>query len=304
MRYSVINMKKAKHFFVFTLLAVAIFPSVTFATWYNPLTWSFWSIFKKSEPTPIVLQIENKEVESTSTPVIAATTEEKPAIIQPKKTTVKIVAPIVQSVSEPIPVQEVDNTQNLVSIKNNVTKILNSRDATIATLQTTRDGFENSNYKDEYQNVIEIYDDIIQNLSTEKLMSTDLINTIDGAPTTMSSADFDKIYNAYLELLAMANDTNTKKADTFSQLSNLVDLSNAIVKARIELETTNQVFAPYSNTKSMSSADIELQRTQLGTEADSYIKNLIDTQTKDQTARKDKIQNYLKAIIYSPIYRR
>lgn len=298
-----VNMKKAKHFFVFTLLAVAIFPSVTFAAWYNPLSWSFWSIFKKSTPTPVVIQVENKDIEATSTdPVIATTTEEKPMIVQPKKTPVKAIAPLTQSIVEPAPIENVDNTQNLLSIKNNATKILNSRNATIATLQTARDGFANSKYKEEYQGVIEIYDDIILNYSTEKLMSTDLINTVDGAPATVSSADFDKIYNAYLELLAMANDTNAKKADVFSQLSNLVDLSNAIVKTRIEIEATNEVFAPYSKAK--SSTDIESQRAQLNSDADSYIKNLMDTQTKEQTARKEKIQNYLKGIIYSPIYRR
>lgn len=307
MLYSYGNMKKAKALFVFSLMAVAIYPSVTFAAWYNPFSWSFWSLFKKSMPAPVVLQVENKEPESTTTqPAVATSTEEKPVIVQPKAKPVQVTVPAIQSAATTATNDQVDAetiSTNLAKVKENATKILNSRNATISSLQESRDSFAKSQYKDDYQSLIEVYDELIQSYSVEALMSTDIVNTISSAPASISSDDYMSIHNAYLELLAMANDTNAQKVETFAQLNNLVDLSKALVKARIEQEATNDVFAPYTST-GVSSADIEQQRAKVSADADAYLKNITDEQTKTQTERKEKIQTYLKGIFYSPIYRR
>lgn len=276
-------------------------PSVTFAAWYNPLSWHFWSIFKK-EPTPAVITIEQPTQATTTVETSPATTTPIKIVVpvKPKATTVATPKAVVQPTQVTAPVELI--SYDFSPIRTNVQKILDSRNATIASLEATKQSFVNSKYNDDYKSVIEAYDDAIDIFSVEKLMSTDIINTVDSAPAQVSADDATNLQNAYLELYAMANDTNAAKATMFAGLDNLADLGRAVVKARIELEAVNDVMAPYSNNRA-STADITTQREKISADADSYIKNLSDTQTKAQTERKEKIQKYLKNIFYSPIYR-
>lgn len=54
-------MKKIKQVFSFFILAIILIPQVTFASWWNPLT---WKIFKKRESAPQI-QVLNTEKEKT-----------------------------------------------------------------------------------------------------------------------------------------------------------------------------------------------------------------------------------------------
>lgn len=288
--------------FYVIVIGLLVAPSVTFAAWYNPLSWHFWSIFKKA-PAPTVVTIEQSTLATTTIATSTAPASTTPVKVlvpaKPKATTVAT-PKVVQTTQVTAPVELI--SYDFSPIKTNAQKILDSRTATIESLEATKQTFVNSKYSDDYKSVIEAYDDVIDIFSVEKLMSTDIINTVDSAPAQVSAEDASSLQNAYLELYAMANDTNASKATMLAGLNNLADLSKAVVKARIELEAVNDVMAPYSNNRA-STADVEQQREKISADADSYLKNLADTQTKAQTERKEKIQKYLKNIFYSPIYR-
>jgi len=287
--------------FIVIVLALFLAPSVTFAAWYNPFTWSIWSIFKKSEPA--VVQVETKEV-NTSTPSVSTSTETKKDVapVENKKAVVTSTPAPVQPKAEPVVQDVVVNTEvseNLAAIKSNTLKIVASRNTWIFDMNADRAEFFTSKYKDEYAPLMKVYDFVIADLKSEKDLAQAIADTIDAIPASEQAALFDDVYASYTSLLATVNATNAEKVNTLASIANLASLSKDLVKSVIQLEATNDLSSQYDG--SVSSIDVQAERARLSEQADAYIKKIADTQVKLRGDSKEKVETYLKAIIYSPI---
>lgn len=286
--------------FIVIVLALFLAPSVTFAAWYNPFTWSIWSIFKKSD-APVVVQVDTI---STSSPSVSTSTETKKDVapVETKKATTAPAAVKVQPKAEPVVVQVEDTTEvtaNLAAIKSNALKIVNSRSAWISDMKEDRASFTSSKYKSEYSALIKVYDFVIADLETEKSLAQSISDTIDATPLPAQADSYKNISGAYTSLLATVNATNAEKINTLASIATLAEQSNDLVKSVIKLEATNDLSAQYGG--SSGSISLQAERDSLNAKADAYIKQISDTQKKLRGDSKEKVETYLKAIIYSPI---
>lgn len=86
------NTKTYKQTFIVLAVSIFIVPQIALATWWNPLSWSIWNIFK---PTPHA----QVQIATTTTPTALAITTEKAdtKVVSPKKS----VADSTQKVSQP-----------------------------------------------------------------------------------------------------------------------------------------------------------------------------------------------------------
>lgn len=282
--------------FIVIVLALVLIPSVTFAAWYNPFTWSIWSVFKKSD-APVVVQVETI---STSSPSVSTSTEPKKDVA-PETQKKTIATTPVQPKAEPV-VQVVDNTEvseNLAAIKSNVLKIVVSRNTWIADLNEDRETYTSSRYSDEYVPFLKVLDFVIAELKSERDLAQMISDTIDATPLSEQANNYDNLHDSYTSLLNVANATNEQRPFVLASLTNLIESSDSVVKARIEREVINEFATQYGG--SGSSVDFQAERARLNIEADAYIKNISDTQAKLRGNSKEKVETYLKAIIYSPI---
>jgi len=105
-----------KKYLLILLLAIFIIPSIAFASWWNPLSWSIWNIFR---PTPHA----QVQIATTITPTTVATTTEKAdtKVVSTKKPVVdstqkvsqpNIKQPSVAVSSQPIPTPAPSCTQD------------------------------------------------------------------------------------------------------------------------------------------------------------------------------------------------
>lgn len=293
--------------FIVIVFALFLIPSVTFAAWYNPFSWSIWSIFKKA-PEPVAVQVDTKV--STSTPSVSTSTEQKNDVapVQKKAETLVTPQPKITQPAVTAPAVESDDAEiiaNLQKIRTNANSIFVSRDNKVKEYQAWIDDLSDGQYSEEYavprdmiEKVIAIYSDE-RNLSEQLIAATD--KTI--ADAENRDAQYNQIYDAYTTLYGMASDTNATVPTLKQFINNVIYECQAIEKARIELDTTQQVLAENGiNVSGVKTTDeIAQQRAKIQSDSDTFLKNLADTQEKLRGDSKEKVETYLKAIIYSPI---
>jgi hypothetical protein len=282
-------MKSFKNLLIALLVISIITPSIASAAWWNPTTWTIWSFFKKI-PTPTMIQTEVKIDTQVSASTSAPTsTPEKKVTPQPK--------PVIPKTTIAQPVIETEqtatfSTEDRAAIKINATKIIDSRDKIINSLKEIKNSYSNTKYPEEYADLSLAIDKTISIFESEKALAKLLVDASDKAPATSRGA----LINNYTDFLAIVNETNAEAPVMFFQIANLKELSNAVVKARIELEVINELSTQYG-VGTQSSATIASDRQSLTKKADDYIKSLVDAQEKLKESRKDKIILFLKVII-------
>ena len=282
-------MKSFKFLLIIFFTIAIITPSVALAAWWNPVSWKVWSIFKKN-PTPVV-QTEIK-TEATITPSAntPTTTTEKKVIPQPKATAPKT------AITQEVPIAEpvvVFNSEDRIAIKTNALKIIGSRDKLINSLKDRKTAHSNTKYPEEYTTLDAVIDKTISIFESEKVIAKLLVDAADKAP----DASRDGVINAYTELLSIVEDTNKDVPYMFSEMDRIHQLSNDIVKARIELEVINELSNQYGVSGTQTST---ADRASLTKQADDYIKSLVDAQEKLKESKKEKILLFLKVIITTP----
>lgn len=302
-------MKNRKTILTFIVLASFIIPSVTFAYWYDPFSWSIWSIFKR-DVAPVVVQPVSFPV-STSTPTVSSSTEpkinvvpvvQKKVVATPKPPQIKAVT----TVSETNPT--VDNSEivaALEKIKKNASNISISRNDKILELKTWNTNITGGQYSDEYSVPREMISKLVSIYSEEASFAQLLSSSIDKTISENKDMEsrYTEIHDAYLDLYSMAMNTNTISPSLLKLIDDVIGQCREVEIMRVKLDTTREVLAEngvnVSNTK--TSTEIEQQRSQLNNDADTFIKNLSDAQAKLTSSDKEQREKYLKAIIYSPI---
>lgn len=285
-------MKSFKKLLIALVVITIITPSIASAAWWNPTSWKIWSFFRK-DPVTTTIQTEVKiDTQVSATTSTSTSTSEKKVAPQTKPVTSKtiFVQPTVETE------QAVTfSAEDRATIKSNAIKIIDSRDKIINSLKEIKISYSNTKYPEEYADLSLAIDRTINIFESEKVVAKLLADAADKAPATLRDA----LINNYTDFLAIVNETNAEAPTMFFQIANLKELSNAVVKARIELEVINELSTQYG-VGSQSSASITSDRQSLTKQADDYIKSLVDAQEKLKESRKEKIILFLKVLISTP----
>jgi hypothetical protein len=286
--------------FIVIVLALFLIPSVTFAAWYNPFTWQIWSIFKKSD-APVVVQVETI---STSSPSVSTSTEPKKDVAP--ETQKKTVSTPVQPKAEPIVVtQSLTNAERdglvdeIVAQYRFIESNRNAKNNALAELKEDQSVLSKNTYGD-FDFALLVINDTIAFVEGERAIDQMYLDRVGNLDSDQIETYYDTINLAFAEWskLNLQYHDDTEIRSEF--IHRAIDDGYALSKLRIEKEVIDEVFAPY-RTGSQSLSDIKAEQKKLSEEADAFLKNLATTQEKLRGDSKEKVDRYLKVIIYSPI---
>lgn len=297
-----------KTLLVAVLTVVIITPSVTFAAWYNPFSWSIWDIFKKSTPAPVVQTVPSvSEIPNNSPATTTATTTSKAVPVVPKPVAPKVATQttVTNEITDEQLLQELrDALQSDWDARSQVARDFREmNDGVISNLEKEKQMLESSPYKEQYAKTIEIFEKIIQNRKAESAEINLMVDSPFKPKTPIeqwypSSVEY---YNKYFVSFDHQTDLMLYDINTANKM---VALANDYIEALINQQEIEAMFAPYKNLFPGKTVDqISLEIQQNDQKFNDNIKELQEkvNALKGNSETRKKVQQYLKTIIYYPI---